>query len=52
MFSFLERLISISFSEDFNTKNITNMTRMFAYNDNLVRVNISFFNTENVESMY
>ena len=52
MYSNLERLISISFSEDFNTKNISNMTRMFAYNDNLVRVNISFFNTENVESMY
>ena len=51
MFYFFENLISISFSDDFNTKNITNMTRMFAYALNAVSINISSFNTENVKSM-
>ena len=49
MFYYLERLISISFSEDFNTKNITNMAEMFEYASNIVSVNISSFNTENVK---
>ena len=49
MFYYLKGLISISFSEDFNTKNITNMAEMFEYDSNVVSVNISSFNTENVK---
>ena len=45
----LDRLISIAFSEDFNTKNITNMSEMFSVSKNAILINISSFNTENIK---
>ena len=50
MFSRLDNLIAISFTENFNTKNIKSMEKMFYDDGLLTSLDLSAFNTENVET--
>ena len=43
-------LLAVSFTENFNTKNIKSMEKMFYNNYVLTSLDLSTFNTENVES--
>ena len=51
MFFGNKRLISISFSEIFNTENITNLRNMFDGCKSLISIDFSNFNTKNVVNM-
>jgi len=49
--SYLPALTSIDFRDNFNTSNVTNMSRMFNYCRHLTSLNLSCFNTSNVTNM-
>ena len=51
MFSDLDRLTSVYFSKDFDTQNITSLTGMFYSDKNLISVDISNMNTDNIKEM-
>ena len=51
MFNGINKIISISFTKEFNTEIITDMAYMFNNCNSLTSINISFFNTINVEDM-
>ena len=50
-FSMMSELISISFTEEYNTDNKTNMDNMFGGASNLKEVNMSYLNVDNVKNM-
>ena len=50
-FSNITELISVSFTNDFNTSNIENLDEMFASCSNLNYINSKYFNIENVTTM-
>ena len=50
-FENINELISINFTNDFNTTGIIYMNEMFSFSKNLISVNLSNLNTENVITM-
>ena len=50
-FENINELISINFTDVFNTTNIKNMSEMFSSSKNLIYINLSNLNTENVTDM-
>lgn len=50
-FENINELISINFTNDFNTTNIENMNEMFSSSKNLISIYFSNINTENVTFM-
>ena len=50
-FENINELVSISFTNEFNTKGVENMDEMFSSTKNLVYLNMPYLNTENVRSM-
>ena len=51
MFHEVKSLISIDFSEKFNTENKTDMNNMFNGCLSLTSINLTYFNTKNVKNM-
>ena len=51
MFKGVNKMISISFSNSFNTSKITDMNSMFNGCKSLTSLDISFFNTENIKDL-
>ena len=51
LFLGVDKMINIEFSQNFDTRNIYSMGKMFYNCYSLNRVNVSIFNTENVEDM-
>ena len=51
MFKGIKNLTSISFTDKFNTENITDMSHMFDYCISLTSINFTNFNTKNVKNM-
>ena len=51
MFFYIDRMNSISFSKYFDTKNITDMSGMFYRCESLTFIDITNFNTENIQNM-
>ena len=51
MFYLIKNMISISFSPQFNTENITDMSYMFLYDSQLTSIDITNFKTSNVIDM-
>ena len=50
-FENINELVSINFTNNFNTKGVENMDEMFSSTKNLVCLNMSYLNTENVRTM-
>ena len=50
-FENINELVSINFTNEFNTKGVENMDEMFSSTKNLVYLNMPYLNTENVRSM-
>ena len=51
MFSGMTHLISVEFSETFDTSNVTNMHGLFFMCTNMLSADLSYFNTSNVTDM-
>ena len=51
LFRNFSNVTSITFNDYFNTQNVTNMSAMFYYCSSLTSIDLSDFNTENVETM-
>ncbi len=51
MFCYFRKLEAINFNNNFNTSNVTNMSRMFNVADSLTSLDLSGFNTSNVTDM-
>ena len=50
MFSYCSSLSNLNLS-NFNTQNVTDMSRMFSYCKSLTNIDLSNFNTQNVTNM-
>ena len=47
----IDKLISISFTDKFNSQKIENMASLFSYCSSLSNVNLTYLNTDNVQDM-